>query len=83
FVILVARRVSGPGISPQAFGLRWFLPSIWRYRNPLVHVLIASLLLQVFALITPLFFQVIIDKVLVHKGYETLYLLVVGLVIVG
>ena len=32
---------------------------------------------------TPLFFQVVVDKVLTHKGYSTLFVLVVGLVVVG
>ena len=37
-VIQVARRVGGPGIDPQSFSFRWFLPSIWRYRKPLIGV---------------------------------------------
>jgi ATP-binding cassette, subfamily B, bacterial HlyB/CyaB len=82
-LILVQRRLAGRGIDPKTFGFRWFLPSIWRYRRPLGHVLVASLFVQLFALITPLFFQVVIDKVLVHKGYETLIVLCVGLVILG
>ncbi|MGZ2488362.1 subfamily B ATP-binding cassette protein HlyB/CyaB [Rhizobium pisi] len=82
-LILVQRRLLGKGIDPTTFGFRWFLPSIWRYRRPLLHVLIASLFVQLFALVTPLFFQVVIDKVLVHKGYETLIVLVIGLAIIG
>jgi ATP-binding cassette, subfamily B, bacterial HlyB/CyaB len=46
-------------------------------------VLAASLFVQIFALTTPLFFQVVVDKVLTHRGYETLFVLVGGLVIVG
>jgi ABC-type bacteriocin/lantibiotic exporter with double-glycine peptidase domain len=52
------------------FGMRWFLPTLWRYRRPLGHVLAASLFVQIFALATPLIFQVIVDKLLTHKGYE-------------
>ena len=81
--LLVARRVGGAGASPSSFGFRWFLPTIWRYRHPLGHVLAASLFVQIFALTTPLFFQVIVDKVLTHRGYETLFVLIAGLVIVG
>jgi ATP-binding cassette, subfamily B, bacterial HlyB/CyaB len=81
--ILVARRVGGPGIDPRSFSLRWFLPSIWRYRKPLVHVLVASLFVQIFALVTPLFFQVIVDKVLTHKSNATLLALVVGIALIG
>ncbi|ACB97248.1 peptidase domain-containing ABC transporter [Beijerinckia indica] len=82
-VILVARRFNGVGTDPKTFGFRWFLPSLWRYRKPLGHVLLASLFVQLFALVTPLFFQVVIDKVLPHKGYATLFVLIGGLVLVG
>jgi hypothetical protein len=43
-------------------------------------VLVASFFLQLFALLTPLFTQVVIDKVLVHKGFTTLYVLAVGMI---
>jgi ATP-binding cassette, subfamily B, bacterial HlyB/CyaB len=82
-IVLVTRRFGGPGFDPATFGFRWFLPSIWRYRGPLAHVLIASLFVQLFALITPLFFQIVIDKVLVHKGLSTLAVIVVGLIAIG
>ena len=81
--VLVARRFKGAGYDPRTFGFRWFLPSIWRYRKPLAHVLIASLFVQVFALVTPLFFQVVVDKVLTHKAYSTLFVLVAGIAIIG
>ncbi|MGO9473603.1 MAG: type I secretion system permease/ATPase [Rhodomicrobium sp.] len=81
--LLVTRKLGGQGINPSVFSLRWFLPSIWRYRRPLAHVLVASFFVQAFALITPLFFQVIIDKVLSHKGYDTLFVLVGGLAVIG
>ena len=82
-LILLARKAIGPGLNPRTAGFRWFLPSIWRYRKPLGMVLFASLFIQVFALITPLFFQVVIDKVLTHKGYSTLFVLVGGVAIIG
>jgi ATP-binding cassette, subfamily B, bacterial HlyB/CyaB len=81
--LLIARRIGGAGVGPRTFGFQWFLPTIWRYRRPLGHVLAASLFVQIFALTTPLFFQVIVDKVLVHKGYETLFVLVGGLAVIG
>ena len=82
-VLLIGRRIGGAGFDPKSFGFRWFLPSIWRYRRPLMHVLLASLFVQIFALVTPLFFQVVVDKVLSHKGYATLIVLVIGVVVVG
>ncbi|MDL2410619.1 type I secretion system permease/ATPase [Rhizobium calliandrae] len=82
-VVLVQRRFRGEGIDPKAFGFSWFLPSIWRYRKPLANVLLASLFVQLFALVTPLFFQAIVDKVVVHKGYSTLAVLIGGLAALG
>jgi ATP-binding cassette, subfamily B, bacterial HlyB/CyaB len=82
-VILVARHFLGTGVDPRSFGFRWFAPSLWRYRKPLIHVLIASFFVQIFALVTPLFFQVVIDKVLTHRGYSTLFVLVAGLAAIG
>ena len=81
--LLIARRIGGAGVSPKLFGLRWFLPTLWRYRKPLGHVLAASLFVQIFALTTPLVFQVIVDKVLTHRGYETLFVMIAGLVAIG
>jgi subfamily B ATP-binding cassette protein HlyB/CyaB len=81
--ILVTRRLGGAGIDPNTFGFRWFWPSILRYKRPLGHVLVASLFVQVFALATPIFFQLVVDKVLVHKGLSTLVVLVVGMVTLG
>ncbi|MEG1603899.1 MAG: ABC transporter transmembrane domain-containing protein, partial [Cloacibacillus sp.] len=67
----------------RKFNISWFLPVILRFKNHLLEVFIASLFLQLFALITPLFTQVIIDKVLVHKGVSTLHILVIGLVLIA
>ncbi len=82
-VVLVTRRLGGAGADPNTFGFRWFWPSIFRYRRPLAQVLVASLFVQLFALITPLFFQLVVDNVLVHKSLSTLVVLVVGMVALG
>ncbi len=82
-LILITRRLGGAGVDPQTFNLKWFFPSIWRYRKPLGHVLVASFFVQIFALVTPLIFQVVIDKVLSHKGYETLFVMVAGILFIG
>jgi ATP-binding cassette, subfamily B, bacterial HlyB/CyaB len=81
-IILITRR-PGIGIDPGMFGFRWFLPSLWRYRHPLAHVLVASFFVQIFALVTPLFFQIVVDKVLVHKGTSTLILISIGMIVLG
>lgn len=62
------------------FDFTWFIPAIVKYRRFLGEVFIASFILQLFALLTPLFTQVVIDKVLVHKGFTTLHVLAIGMV---
>jgi len=61
------------------FNLAWFIPVILKYKDFFRDVLIASFFLQLFGLLTPLFTQVIIDKVLVHKGVATLDVLALAL----
>jgi subfamily B ATP-binding cassette protein HlyB/CyaB len=62
------------------FDFTWFIPAIVKYRTFFGEVLIASFFLQLFALLTPLFTQVVIDKVLVHKGFTTLHVLAIGMI---
>ncbi len=64
------------------FDFSWFIPSLVKYRRLLGEVLLVSLFLQLIALVSPLFFQVVMDKVLVHRGTTTLNVLVIGLVVV-
>ena len=64
------------------FDITWFIPALVKYRGLLGEVLAASFVIQLFALATPLIFQVVIDKVLVHKGLTTLDVLALGLVTV-
>jgi subfamily B ATP-binding cassette protein HlyB/CyaB len=78
-LVLMARRASLVDLS-RRFDITWFLGAIHKYRRQLGDVLIASFFLQVFALISPLFFQVVIDKVLVHRSMSTLDVLLIGLV---
>ncbi len=77
-VVFVTTRASLT-LGSAKFDVSWFVPALWRYRHLLRDVLLASLVLQIFALATPLFFQVVIDKVLVHRGLTTLDVLAWGL----
>ncbi|WP_052760774.1 MULTISPECIES: cysteine peptidase family C39 domain-containing protein [Photorhabdus] len=58
----------------QRFDFTWFIPSIVKYRHIFIEILVLSIFLQVFSLVTPLFFQVVMDKVLVHQSYNTIIL---------
>jgi subfamily B ATP-binding cassette protein HlyB/CyaB len=80
-LILVTRGAGQAGL-PGRFDYSWFLPSLVRFRGLFGEVLLVSLVLQLLALLGPLFFQVVMDKVLVHRGLSTLDVLVTGLVLV-
>ncbi len=81
-LILVTRRAGILG-EMRKFDFSWFVPAILKYKKLLAEVLLASFFIQIFALITPLFFQVVIDKVLVHRGLTTLDVLAFGLLVVS
>jgi ATP-binding cassette, subfamily B, bacterial HlyB/CyaB len=81
--IVMMNRRAGLSDLARSFDITWFLGAIHKYRRLLGEVLVASFFLQLFGLVTPLFFQVVIDKVLVHQTLSTLNVLVIGLVAVS
>ncbi len=80
-LILFTSRASLAGELAK-FDFTWFIPAIVKYRRLLGEILLVSFALQLFALVTPLFFQVVMDKVLVHRGFSTLDVIAVGLLVV-
>ena len=54
------------------FDFTWFIPAIVKYRKLLAEILLISLVLQLIGLVTPMFFQVVMDKVLVNHAMQTL-----------
>jgi subfamily B ATP-binding cassette protein HlyB/CyaB len=81
-LVLIAKRAALSDLA-QRFDVSWFLDAIQKYRRLLSEVLVASFFLQLFALVSPLFFQVVIDKVLVHRSMSTLDVLMIGLVAIA
>jgi subfamily B ATP-binding cassette protein HlyB/CyaB len=88
-ILLVARKEktptdldgqSGEQKEKEPFGFRWFIPELLKHKRVWRDVLIASLAIQLIGLVTPLFTQVIIDKVVVHQTQSTLIAIAVGLV---
>ncbi|KXB29237.1 ABC transporter [Dechloromonas denitrificans] len=89
-LILASREASGtnkegeiPGFKAESmtFGFSWFIPELLKHKTIWRDVLLASLAIQLVGLATPLFTQVIIDKVVVHQTHSTLIVLGVALVI--
>lgn len=86
-LLLVARDMPEGGESdyglrpPAAFGFRWFAGELLKHKPVWRNVLVASLALQLVGVATPLFTQVVIDKVVVHQTTSTLTVVALGLAI--
>jgi subfamily B ATP-binding cassette protein HlyB/CyaB len=81
-LILFTSRASMTGELAK-FDFSWFIPAVVKYRRLLGEVLLVSFELNLFAVVTPLFFQVVMDKVLVHRGLTTLDVIAIGLLVVS
>ena len=80
-VILIARRLFKE--TPRKFGVGWFVSTLLKYRSIMWEVTLASFFIQTFALVTPLVFMIVIDKVLTHRALSTLDVLVFALAAVA
>ena len=79
-LLLFASRASLAG-ELSRFDFSWFVPAIVKYRRLLAEVLLVSVILQLFGLVSPLMFQVVMDKVLVNRAYSTLNVVCVALLV--
>jgi subfamily B ATP-binding cassette protein HlyB/CyaB len=80
-VLLLASREAVTG-DKRPFDVSWFIPALVKYRSPLRDVLVGSFFLQLTGLVSPIFFQLVIDKVLVHQSMTTLDVLAFGLAVI-
>ena len=78
---LLLKRVWRLTDEKQPFGLRWFIPEFLKLRGVFAQIALAVVLLTLIALASPLFFQNVVDKVLVHESFSTLNVLGAGIVI--
>ncbi len=81
-LVLVTKRLALSDLG-RRFNLSWFASALYKYRGIFSQILLASFFLQLLGLVSPLFFQVVVDKVLVHHGLSTLDVLLIGLVTVS
>ncbi|MBW1637016.1 MAG: peptidase domain-containing ABC transporter [Deltaproteobacteria bacterium] len=79
--IYVLKRVYKLTDNNQPFSLRWFIPEILRQKTAFIDVGLAVLFISAIALITPIFFQIVIDKVLVNQAFTTLQVLGIGMTV--
>nr|WP_284502687.1 MULTISPECIES: type I secretion system permease/ATPase [unclassified Caballeronia] len=78
-LIFLTSRASFAGDMAK-FDFTWFIPAVVKYRKTLGEVLLLSLTLQIIGLVTPMFFQVVMDKVLVNHAMKTLNVIAMGLI---
>jgi hypothetical protein len=76
----VATDPDGQARTPK-FGFGWFVPELLKHRSVWRDVIVASLLMQLIALAMPLASQVIMDKVIVHRTLNTLWVVAAALAI--
>jgi subfamily B ATP-binding cassette protein HlyB/CyaB len=74
-------RTENPAEQKKPFGFSWFVPELLRHKAIWRDILLASLSIQLVGLATPLFTQVIIDKVIAHHSESTLIVLGVALIV--
>jgi len=77
--VVMMKRNFGINDADQPFGFRWFIPEIIKQRSFFRDVALAAIVLYGLGLMTPIFFQLVIDKVLVHQSYATLTVLTIGI----
>jgi ATP-binding cassette, subfamily B, bacterial HlyB/CyaB len=78
-LIFITSKASYAGETAK-FDFTWFIPAIIKYRKLLGEVLLISLALQLIGLAMPMFFQVVMDKVLVNHAFKTLNVIAIGLI---
>ncbi len=67
----------------SAFGFGWFIGAALKYRRVIRDSILASLFVQLFSLVSPLVFMIVIDKVLNNKSLSTLDVLIFALVVIS
>jgi ATP-binding cassette subfamily B protein len=77
--VMFLKRTSKLGDTRQPFGLRWFIPEILLQKAAFRDIAIAAMAMNILGLASPIFFQLVIDKVLVHHSVSTLWVLAAGI----
>ena len=79
--IVLLKRIYKVTDTNRRFALGWFVPEFWRQRALLRNIAIAALAMHVLALAVPIFFQIVIDRVLVYLNISTLIVITIGVCI--
>lgn len=78
-MIILSHKLFHEGVK---FGFKWFFVEIMKFKQVILEVLLGSFVVQLFGIVTPLFTQVILDKVIVHHSLTTLDVIAVAFIAV-
>ena len=78
---ILAKKTHSMFDANQPFSLKWFIPEIRKQWVSFFDVAVAALFIHLIALVVPLYFQIVIDKVLVNSAIQTLQVLTIGICI--
>ncbi|WP_064603662.1 type I secretion system permease/ATPase [Photobacterium sp. J15] len=76
FIFLVENSVIKADVK---FGLKWFIPSVVKNKHQLRDVFLVAVVIQLIALVSPMLFSNLIDKVLVSRGISSLHVLALAM----
>ncbi len=79
--VFLMKRLYSQSQEAQPFGFRWFIPDIMKQKSALRDIALAAIAMHLLALAPPIFFQLVIDKVMVHQSMATLTVLGVGVIV--
>ena len=79
--VFLMKRLFSQAQEAQPFGFRWFIPDIMSQKSALRDIALAAVAMHILALASPIFFQLVIDKVMVHQSMATLTVLGVGVIV--
>ncbi|MDD3020558.1 MAG: peptidase domain-containing ABC transporter [Alphaproteobacteria bacterium] len=79
--VIFAKRIYSLSDKEQPFSLLWFIPEFLKLKGVFFRIMAAVFVMTLLAIAIPLFFQIVVDKVLLHNSYNTLNVL--GIAVVG
>lgn len=81
--VLLIGKSFGHATEDFGFGVSWFWPLIKRYKRPILEMVVVSFFINLLALGYPLSFQLVVDKVLQHKSFSTLIVVISALLLLA
>lgn len=84
-LFLIKKRFRYDERSPEVLKTReghWFWSTLWESRNIYRDVLVASVLINLFAIATPMFSRLVYDKIVPNLAFDSLWVLASGITVV-